>query len=186
MPMTQTQHGADASTPAASPCRRKLLGIPEPTHKLLSRVSMIRGENMSVALYSILRDELQRQEAGEGWSFVPSPFSIKPTYFENECLVLFWNPFLPTLKLTGSEAVRFADALEAASNGVTPSGFEIITSYDGHRITIQRGGYHVMIHVDDERFAVILPVAADLALALDSASVHAGPLPTCADVVGHA
>lgn len=183
--MTLSHHGADA-TPSTPPTRRKLLGVPHPTHKLLSRVAMLRGESMSITLYSVLRDELRRQEDGEGWVFVPSPFSIKPTYFDTECAVLFWNPFLPTLTLTGPEAVCFAEALEAASNGVTQPDFEIVSARGGHRITLQRGGYHVAIHVDEHRCSIILPVAADLAVALDSASVHAGPLQTSTEAIGHA
>lgn len=152
---------------------RKPINLPLPTHNLISRVAIMRGMSMSDALYVVFREELRRQEDGDAWALAPSPFSIKPTY-EEECRVLVWNPFLPHLKLNRREASDLAEAIHTAVAGETPD-FRMVTERDSRRVTISRGGYHVSLCVDGESFAMIRPVATDVADALISASVHAGP-----------
>ena len=154
---------------------RKLMSLPLPTHNLISRVAIMRGMSMSDALYVVFREELRRQEEGDAWALAPSPFSIKPTYEEGHCRVLVWNPFLPHLKLNRREASDLAEAIHTAVSGETP-GFRIVTECDSRRVSISRGGFHSSLHVDDDSYPMPRPVATDVADALISASVHAGPL----------
>lgn len=155
---------------------RKLMSLPLPTHKLVSRVAALRGVAMSDVVYAVFRDELRRQESGDAWALAPEPFSIKPTYEDGECLVLVWNPLLPTLKLNRREASDIAVAIHSAVEG-TPIGPKVMTAIGGHRVAVTRGGQHISLCVDYERFSMVRPVAADVADALISASVHAGPIP---------
>lgn len=154
---------------------RKLMSLPHPTHNLISRVAGLRDLSMSDALYVVFREELRRQEDGDAWAFAPSPFSIKPTYEEDACRVLIWNPWLPTLKLNRREASDLAEAIHTAVEGTTPD-FDLVTERDGCRVTITRGGHHVSLHVDGKSYPMVRPLASDVADAIISASVHAGPL----------
>ena len=156
--------------------KRKLLCVPSPTHRLLKRVASIRGESMSDTLYTVLRDELQRQEGGDTWAFVPPPFSIKSTYLEHECAVLCWHPMFGGVILTKAEAVQLADALQRAVDGDAKPTLAMTTTHGDKAISLSRGGRHFKIHVGDQSATVTRPVAIDVVAALDSASVHAGPL----------
>lgn len=158
--------------------KRKLLCVQSSTHRLLQRVASIRGESMSDTLYLVLRDELQRQEGGDTWAFVPPPFSIKPTYLEHECAVLFWHPMFGGVVLTKAEAVQLADALQRAVDSDVKPTLAMITTHSAKALSLSRGGRHFKIHVDDQSATVTRPVAIDVVAALDSASVHAGPLST--------
>lgn len=147
-----------------------------PTHKLISRVAASRGLTLSDTVYAVFRDELRLQEDGNAWQLAPEPFVVRPTYEEGECLVLLWHPFLPTVKLARREATALADALRVAADGDTPE-FELVSDTGKKLITLSRGGRHIGLHVDTDHVAMVRPVASDVADALISASVHAGPIP---------
>jgi len=156
---------------------RKIVYLPLPTHKLVSRVAGLRGMTMSDTVYAVFRDELRRQGEGKGWEIAPDPFVVKPTYDEAGCVVLLWHPVLPSLKLSRAEARGLAEGLRRAVDGLSLEG-EIETESGPHCITITRGGHHVGLHVDGDHVAMVRPVASDVADALIAASVHAGPIPT--------
>lgn len=162
------------STPAKP--GRKPINLPLPTHKLITRVAALRGMSMSDTLYAVFRAELRRQEEGDAWALAPEPFSIKPTYVETGCRVLVWNPFLPTMMLNREEASALAEAIHTAAEGTSPD-FRLLTERDSHRVTLTRGGHHVSLNVDGDSFPMTRPTAIDVADALISASVHAGPTP---------
>lgn len=167
----------DPYAPAAK-TGRTLVSLPLPTHNLIKRVAALRGQAMSDTLYEVFRDELQRQEGADTWAFVPPPFSIKPTYLENECAVLLWHPLFDGVVLTKAEAVQVADAIQNAANDKAKPTLALTTLHGSKSIHLSRGGYHIKVHVDDQSATMTRPVALDVVAALDSASVHAGPIST--------
>lgn len=169
-------HGADP-LPLHKPAARKILGLPLPAYRLIQRLAVLKGVTMSEAAYTAFRDDLHRLEDGETWERVPAPFSIKPTYFADQAMVLVWNPYFTPLTLTGKEACSLAGAIIDACESPTPLTFKLTTERGEHRVRLSRGGSHVSLHVDDESFAMPLIIAIDVAKAIDSASVNAGPIP---------
>lgn len=159
-----------------APPKRKMLCLPLPTHKLVSRVAALRGQSLGEALYVVFREELRRQEDGDAWALAPEPFTIKPTYTANGCEVLISHPMIPTLILTSEEAADFAQAILSAASGIHPR-FRMKTETGGHVVKVARGGRCVMLTVDGDSAPMIAPTATDVADALISASGHAGPLP---------
>lgn len=147
-----------------------------PTHKLVSRVAALRGQSISDALYTLFREELLRQEDGVAWALAPAPFSIKPTYIEGGCGVLVWHPDIATLILNRDEANELAQAIHAAASGAK-ARCKLKTEVDAHNVRIVAGGRHVGLSVDGEAATMTFPIAIDVADALISASVHAGPIP---------
>ena len=82
--------------------------------------------------------------------------------------------------LTGKDACRLAEAIYQATEGPIPSDFGV-TGKQGERsrtVTLSRGPSHVTIHCDGLKYAMVRPVASDVAAALESASVGSGQLPT--------
>lgn len=154
-----------------------MLCLPLPTHKLISRVAALRGQSLGESLYVVFREELRRQEGGERWALAPEPFSVKPTYAANGCEVLMAHPMIPALILTSEEANGLAQAILSAASGVRPR-FRLKTATEGHVVKVARGGRCVMLTVDGDSAPMIAPTATDVADALISASVHAGPIPT--------
>ena len=157
--------------------KRKMMALPLPTHKLVSRVAALRGQSISDALYTIFREELRRQADGTAWALAPAPFSIKPTYLDTGCGVLVWHPHVATLVLTRSEASELADAIHTAARGTNPR-FRMKTEEAGRNVKVILGGRYVGLSVDGEAATMTFPTAIDVADALISASVHAGPIPT--------
>jgi hypothetical protein len=156
--------------------QRRLVSLAAPAYALLNRLAVIRGTSMSDTLYIALRDDLHRQENGEGWAYIPPPFSIVPAYFETWCGVKLWNPFLPTVMLTASEACSLATGIHKVVESDSPVHFELISGYEAHHVSLSRGPTHVILLIDGERFNMPRPIALDVAAALESASVHAGPI----------
>ncbi len=152
------------------------MGLPLPTHKLISRVAALRGQSISDTLYTIFREELRRQEDPDEWALAPTPFVVKPTYTEAGCRVQVRHPNLPTLILSHREASDLAEAIHTGADGTNPH-FKLKTTEGAHNVKIMIGGRYVALVVDGENAPVIRPAAIDLAEALIAASVHAGPLP---------
>lgn len=152
------------------------MALPLSTHKLVSRVAALRGQTISDALYTLFREELRRQEDGVAWALAPAPFSIKPTYTDNGCEVLLWHPSIPSLILTRKEASDLAEAIHDAASGVSTS-LKIRTQTRRHNVRVIRNGRCILLNVDGENAPITYPAAIDVADALISASVHAGPIP---------
>lgn len=171
---------AECEAPKAG---RKMMGLPLPTHKLISRVAALRGQSMSDALYVVFREELLRQETGDAWALAPSPFSIKPTYTDRGCEVLLWHPAIPTVTLNRKEASKLAEAIHRAAeaNAATDgpiSSFKLKAEAQGFNVKVTRGGRCIHLSVNGDNANMIAPTAIDVADALISASVDAGPIPT--------
>ncbi len=160
----------------ATEAKRKMMCLPLPTHKLISRVAALRGQSLSEALYVVFREELRRHDEGDAWALAPAPFSIKPTYTDNGREVLLWHPATPMLVLTRKEASDLAEAIHSAVEGAIPT-FKLRTATRGHNVRVTRGGSYVLLSVDGDNASMIPPTATDIAEALISASVHAGPIP---------
>lgn len=162
--------------------KRKMMCLPLPTHKLVSRVAALRGQSMSETLYVVFREELRRQETGDAWAFAPAPFTIKPVYTEMGCEVLLSHPFIPSLILNRKEASDLAEAIHAAAEAVRTSasrrvfGFHLNPEASGHDVKVSRGGRSVLLTVNGNNASMIPASAIDVADALISASVHAGPI----------
>ena len=154
---------------------RHLVALPDPTYRLLERISVLRGVPKSDAMYEALRDTLRKQEECESWAYAPPPFSIKPTHIDAWIGVLLWNPWLPTVVLSGSEACRLAEVLYEAVEGTERLNFELVSGRGNHRIVVSRGAAHVALHIDGQKYAMVRPVAKDVAAALESASVGSSP-----------
>lgn len=156
--------------------KRKMMALPLPTHKLVSRIAALRGQSISDALYTVFREELRRRQDGTPWALCPAPFSIKPTYLETGCGVLVWHPQIESLILNRREATDLAEAIAAAAVGTNPR-FKLKTEVNGRNVRVILGGRYVGLSVDGESATMTFPTAIDVADALKSASVHAGPIP---------
>lgn len=159
-----------------SDLKRKMMCLPLPTYKLVNRIAALRGQTLSDALYTVFREELYRVEDGEAWALAPAPFSIKPTYTDTGCGVLFWHPAVDTLILNRREATDIAEAIRATVDG-SKSAFILRTASRDRNVKVSHGGRYVAISINGDTVTMIFPTAIDVADALISASVHAGPIP---------
>jgi len=153
-----------------------MIGLPHPTHKLIARIAALKGQSMTDAMYLIFRDELARLETGDAWASAPAPFSIKPTYTDKGCEVLLWHPATPTVILNRKEASAIAEAIHLAVEGVQ-TVFGLRTETGDVNVRVIHSGRSILLSVNGDHATMILPAATDVADALISASVHAGPLP---------
>lgn len=147
--------------------------INDASYRMLDFLSVMRGEPKGLLLYRLLRAELQVYQEETAWSPAPPPFIIKPTFAKVGNAVLLYNPFIDAAVLTGKEAVALADAITDALEGRPVAAFQLITTEHGHTIRLKPAGRRVHLIINDTNFPMALPVAGDVAAALDSASVHA-------------
>lgn len=163
-----------ACNASAAHSTRKVISLPVPTYNLVRRIASDRRMNMSELIYVMLQDQIERDDTDEDWQFAPQPFTIRPTYLEDRCVVLFANPHLATLKLSRVEAEDLAAALQTAKRaGCGP----IELTCEGRQVTVARRGTGVSLRIGDVAYPMPVVIASSVAKALVSAALHAGPLP---------
>ncbi|WP_374321779.1 hypothetical protein [Brevundimonas sp.] len=172
----------EKALPTATTPKSRHMRINDATHQMIDFLSVMRGEPKGLLLYRLLRDELKVYQEETAWSPAPPPFVIKPTFAKVGNAVLLYNPFITAAVLTGKEAVALADAITASLEGRSISAFQIVTAEHGHSIRLKPAGRRIHLIVNDTDFPMALPVAQDVAAALDSASVRATE-PTTAPTV---
>ena len=169
--------------PTATTQKSRHMRINDASYRMLDFLSGMRGEPKGLLLYRLLRAELKVYQEETAWSPAPPPFVIRPTHgLKVGPGVLLFNPHLTPAVLTGKEAVALADAITASLEGRSISTFQIVAAEHGHTIRLKPAGRRIHLIVNDTDFPMALPVAQDVAAALDSASVHATE-PTAAPTV---
>lgn len=164
----------EEALPTATTPKSRHMRINDASYRMLDFLSVMRSEPKGLLLYRLLRDELKVYQEETAWSPAPPPFVIKPTYgLKVGPGVLLYNPFITPAVLTGKEAVGLADAITTSLEGGSISTFQIVTAEHGHTIRLKPAGRRIHLIVNDTDFPMALPVAQDVAAALDSASVHA-------------
>ena len=159
--------------PTATTPKSRHMRINDASYRMLDFLSGMRGEPKGLLLYRLLREELKVYQEETAWNPAPPPFVIKPTFAKVGNAVLLYNPFIDAAVLTGKEAVALADAITDALEGRPVAAFAIITAEHGHTIRLRPAGRRIHLIINDTDFPMVLPVAQDVAAALDSASVHA-------------
>lgn len=173
----------EASPTATTPPKSRLVRINDASSHMLDFLAVMTSERSSTILYRLLRDELKKHQDHVAWSSAPPPFIIRHTHVEGGCRVLLFNPHLPpSTILTGKETVSLADALTDAVEGRPIAGFQLLTVENGHVVRLTRAGRHIALHINEYGYPMTLEVARDVAVALDSASVHAIDTPVAATV----
>ena len=173
----------DEALPTATTPKSRHMRINDASYRMLDFLSVMRSEPKGLLLYRLLRDELKVYQEETAWSPAPPPFVIKPTYgLKVGPGVLLYNPLITPAVLTGKEAVALADAITQSLEGRSVSTFQIVTEEHGHTIRLKPAGRRIHLIINDTDFPMALPVARDVAAALDSASVHATE-PTAAPTV---
>lgn len=159
--------------PTATTPKSRHMRINDASYRMLDFLSVMRGEPKGILFYRLLREGLKVYQEETAWSPAPPPFVIKPTFATVGSAVLLYNPFIDAAVLTGKEAVALADAITDALEGRPATAFQIITAEHGHTIRLKPAGRRIHLIINDTDFPMALPVARDVAAALDSASVHA-------------
>ncbi|WP_419756452.1 hypothetical protein [Brevundimonas sp.] len=169
--------------PTATTPKSRHMRINDASYRMLDFLSSMRGEPKGLMLYRLLREQLAVYQEETAWSPAPPPFVIKPTFgLKVGNAVLLYNPFIDAAVLTGKEAVALADAITQSLEGRSVSTFQIVTEEHGHTIRLKPAGRRIHLIINATDFPMALPVARDVAAALDSASVHATE-PTAAPTV---
>lgn len=168
--------------PTATAPKSRHMRINDASYRMLDFLSVMRSEPKGLLLYRLLREELKVYQEETAWNPAPPPFVIKPTFAKVGNAVLLYNPFTDAAVLTGEEAVALADAITVSLEGRSVAAFQIVTAEHGHTIRLKPAGRRMHLIINDTDFPMALPVAQDVAAALDSASVHATE-PTAAPTV---
>lgn len=151
-----------------------MVNLPEPTHRLLEHVAVMRGQTLTATVYELAQEELARQGEAKSWTPIPSPFAISQNYFESGGLVVLWTPFHkhPAV-LTAPESAALANGLTAFADGL-PGTTDLTTAFRGQHVALKRCGTRATrILIDGDGYAITRQVAREVAQALDDAAVGA-------------